>query len=133
MSAFIVSKEHIDAIITYAIDNKISVYSISKKTRLYLTQIENANFVGQTLYTENFRSVNHRYRENEQVETYLFTRYKGTLTLTFPIFVKLLHCLEYQSCEHEEWETSEAKHFISEFISSGCRELPGYEEAPWGL
>ena len=45
--------------------------------------------------------------------------------------LKALDCYEYQSCEHPEWETSEAFEFCRAMrnLLIGC--LPGYDAAQW--
>ena len=45
--------------------------------------------------------------------------------------IKLVHCYEYQSCEHDGWETSEAHRFTTALLSSLEHSLPGYDDAPW--
>lgn len=47
--------------------------------------------------------------------------------------LKCIHCLEYQSCEHDEWETSEAKSALDTLAREIVGRLPGYSAAPWGL
>jgi hypothetical protein len=44
---------------------------------------------------------------------------------------KALDCYEYQSCEHAEWEDSEAKSFCDALRKRAGTKVPGYEEAPW--
>ncbi len=39
---------------------------------------------------------------------------------------------EYQSCEHPEWEGSEAHAFCRALKEEILASLPGYEDAPWG-
>lgn len=47
--------------------------------------------------------------------------------------LKCIHCLTYQSCEHEEWESSEANSALQALTSRVTHSLPGYDAAPWGL
>ena len=46
--------------------------------------------------------------------------------------IKACNCLDYQSCEHDGWEASEAKSFLDSLISAACHRLPGYDAAEWG-
>jgi hypothetical protein len=46
---------------------------------------------------------------------------------------KCVHCLRYQSCEHDEWESSEAHSFLQALSEMLAHRLPGYNAAPWGL
>jgi hypothetical protein len=96
--------------------------------------------IGQALLAENVRSVIFRYRQCEPVGPYRHVpTYVGavssevTRTLTALDVIKLAHCLEYQSCEHPEWETSWARAFLQSVVDAAVRELPGYDDAPWGL
>ena len=41
-------------------------------------------------------------------------------------------CYRYQSCEHPEWEASEAYGFVEALQAWAIRRLPGYEDAPHG-
>lgn len=47
--------------------------------------------------------------------------------------LKCIHCLNYQSCEHAEWESSEANSALQALTSAITHRLPGYSAAPWGL
>lgn len=45
--------------------------------------------------------------------------------------LKLVDCYEYQSCEHPDWDSSEAKRFCAALRSALIGSLPGYDDAPW--
>jgi hypothetical protein len=86
---------------------------------------------GQMLWDENFRSVNYRYTEEKSAPAYSFKR---NLQPIDPIVVlKQISCYEYQSCEHSDWESSEAKAFCSALQGKMISWLPGYDDAPWGV
>jgi hypothetical protein len=75
--------------------------------------------------------VNHRYHEKTPCPTYSFKRNVTPLT---PVeLLKAVDCLEYQSCEHEGWNKSEAKKECERLRAIATRNLPGYNEAPWGI
>lgn len=42
---------------------------------------------------------------------------------------KAIHSLEYQSCEHDEWESSEARRALDALQQALVRRLPGYSAA----
>jgi len=46
--------------------------------------------------------------------------------------LKSCDCFEYQACEAETWEASEAKAVIQALRRAAGRALPGYEAADWG-
>jgi hypothetical protein len=155
MSAFVLSKTHIDVLITAglrfasggrgpltwywpAIDADSDRGSwtsaelqeqANKRRRLLTTQT--AGRVGALLLAENRRSIDHRYDETEWEEPYLFEPAPGWQD---PVIVlKAIACYEYQSCEHPGWETSEAHAFCQALRARTISLLPGYDEAPWDI
>lgn len=100
-----------------------------------------ADQVGAMLAAENRRSVDHRYDENELEEFYVFTRYPGSgdrgsvgSPRLEPVqILKALSCYEYQSCEHPEWEQSEAHDFCQALRHAAINALPGYDDAAWEI
>jgi hypothetical protein len=106
MSAWIVSKEHIDRIVSAAV--AADVISVAA-----------ANAAGRMLWRENLLSVSHRYPsdtgngdrpgpidfKDSDVDTYVW---EPTDIITGNALRKTLACLRYQSCEHDGWPTSEA-------------------------
>jgi hypothetical protein len=97
--------------------------------------------LGQLLVNENVRSVLHRYPEAidsgevpgpaehywERLYRFRRRRYRPTAVEA----LKAVRCYVYQACEHDEWETSEAKQFCDALAWTLVRSLAGYEEAPW--
>jgi hypothetical protein len=49
------------------------------------------------------------------------------------VILKAIACLEYQSCEHPDWATSQARRFCLELRDHCVERLPGYQQAPWAL
>jgi hypothetical protein len=47
--------------------------------------------------------------------------------------IKAADCLDYQSCEHPEWDKSEAKQLLDAIRAAAISKLPGYEEAEWAI
>lgn len=160
MSAFVVSRHHIDALLTaglyhvprYPGDSGGRVSWFAAQATEYeptlewyeahhreLTQ-ETAHAVGRMLWWENVRSVGYRYPDGElpgpvglttgEVEAYVFNNLSG---YPDPVDVlSLIACYEYQSCEHPDWHTSEAAAFCDGLRRYTIRRLPGYDDAPWG-
>lgn len=98
--------------------------------------------VAQMLYEENVRSLRARYPDTTVSEwrgdspAPEFTArdipslfYVG---VNWVQVIKSCHCYEYQSCEHAEWEHSEAHAFISALMECAVHHVPGYEDAEWG-
>jgi hypothetical protein len=123
MSAWIVAKAHIDALLTSAIFRSGASFTP--------TRIENADKIGSMLWAENHKSVNFRYKDKQTAPPYTFKRRAVPLT---PVEVlKAIDCLEYQSCEHKGWKASEAKAWLDQFRAHTIGQLPGYNDAPWGI
>jgi len=116
-----VSKGTIDSIVRYSLENKMLGYGIP----------DTPEELGDVLWKENFRSVNFRYQERNKIPKYTYNPGKD---LSYVEFIKLLKCLDYQSCERKDYEKSKAFMYIRVLCWRANRyELPGYEEAPWGL
>ena len=118
MSCFIVSKKHIDSM-------------VSKTDRATTREQKTLNKLGQILWDENRKSVSHRYSEQTDFDTYKYESPEKELT---PIeVIKLCHCYNYQSCEHPKWEGSKAQN-LSQNIEDNCIYLiEGYDNAKWAI
>jgi hypothetical protein len=49
------------------------------------------------------------------------------------VIAKQIAHYEYQSCEHDEWEASEAHALCRALADALLCSLPGWTEAPWGI
>jgi hypothetical protein len=49
------------------------------------------------------------------------------------VIAKQIANYEYQSCEHDYWDSSEAHAFCRALADGLLRSLPGWEAAPWGI
>ncbi|MGF6227973.1 hypothetical protein QFZ27_001928 [Inquilinus ginsengisoli] len=135
MSAFVVDQEHIDELVSAAIDLEIRARLATDRSRQQVNH-ENAGDFGRMLWAENVRSVIHRYRlsgteeaaEYESaVEAYRF----AWRTVPLGRAAKRLACFEYQACECDDWEESLAYDFGSQMTRALIAKFPGYAEAPW--
>jgi hypothetical protein len=134
MSAYIVSNTHINALVTFAIDARVSFYFANERTEI---TARNAAEIGRALMDENVRSVATRYRsgitreEQTAGNDYLFKRFNTPLT---PVeAIKACHNLSYQSCETDDWEATKAHRILDAIQDKAVTQLPGYEKAPWGI
>lgn len=152
MSAWIVSREHINVIIhagleagqEYHSDLRWKSQDQSTPTvengltdeghwgRYRALNHQTADVVGQILLSENVRSVNYRYNEETVEELYTYQRPRTTTWGPVEV-IKAIHCLNYQSCETDDWEQSEAFTFLEALTSNLLHRLPGYDGAPWGI
>ena len=104
---------------------------------------ELATLYANTLYQENIRSVRARYPSDTWDELpgpcvkplhLLVTsadRSNRALRLKPIAILKMLDCLNYQSCETDDWRDTVAFRLLECIRSAAIRTLPGYEDAPW--
>lgn len=140
MSAFVVNKSHINALIHAGMAVQYPPMSWYHEGQRYILNDETADQVGQMLLDECVHSVSYRY-EGEGIASlpgpcnaewlipfeYHFTDKRPTPLQT----LKLISCYEYQSCEHPEWKASQAKAFCAALRDSTISRLPGYGDASW--
>src|SRR5581483_1758883 len=139
MSAWIVSKRHIDVLVNAALQfpaygSKLR-FAIKERKPLPTDHMrgepwgptsirsfreimrevtrENASDVGALLWAENVKSYDHRYdgryKEDHPTEAYVFKQISSRLE---PLVVlRALASYEYQSCEHPGWTSSAAYSF----------------------
>src|SRR5882724_12430426 len=141
MSAFVVSKKHIDVLVHAGLrygrqytlrwrvgddpawtgDYEAHCAAIQTQTR-ELTH-ETANRVGAMLWHENMVSVDHRYQDHAPNDRAVYRHREACLE---PVGVlKLIDCYEYQTCEHDGWEASEAHAFCQALRKAAIHALPG--------
>ena len=146
MSAFIVSRQHIAYLIEAA-------EQIARRNRTHFRWFhdgtwhtlgedhDTADRIGQCLWCTNVASVLYRYPQDTPQtapgpigETYYYGRHRPTPIAWNPVQVlKAVHCFDYQSCEHPEWEASEAYSIVKAIEHDAMRALPGYDDAAWGI
>jgi hypothetical protein len=134
MSAFIVNHKHIDALVSAMLDAHMSYWD--GHNRVYVTRA-NAEEIGRILLEENVRSVLYRYGgrigddEKQAAASYCFVY---ALRSRSPVqIIKAVHCLDYQSCETTDWETTLAWRICQALLSNTTSRLPGYEAAAWEI
>ena len=120
MSAFLCSNYHITVLATYA-----------QRTNSFHNG-ESIEAIGHILHTANLQSVNYRYQEHSTT-TFTVDR-RALVCRVFAIqIIKAARCLNYQSCEHPDYENSQACRILRDIIADAMCELPGYDEAQWEL
>lgn len=131
MSAYLVDYKTIQALVQFAARPEYgSPASYYWNGERFL--ITDESQIGQILWSENNRSVNYRYDEQKPNPNYKHTH---SYRLTPPPLhiIKLCDCLDYQSCETPDWNTTEAHAVLQYIRERAIHELPGYEDAPWGV
>ena len=129
MSAFIVSNVQINALVRFASINDIRFCCNFTGKRLVVSGNEDA--IAKLLLDENVRSVNFRYQDSNEVGQIVYQIDAPILSAVQVI--KAAQCLDYQSCETEDWEQTNAKKLLDAIISTAITKLPGYDDAPWSI
>jgi len=154
MSAFIVSHDHIDALLTFARIHRVSYYvpqSICNKpggTRVDIN-IQTVTEVGRILLTENERSIYARYPDcrpggngnpgtiGEDAANYKYRDFSELHRLQKGVqcvwIMNGCRCFDYQACETDDYEESLARSIIEAIRDAAIRALPGTSDAPWEI
>ena len=141
MSAWIVSKAHIDFLVAAA-----RAFDIKATTRSgEVSAKEDPDKFGKILWDENHRSVNYRYDENKETPEYhydeRFDKFEFKSHTGLGFLEKAVGCYDYQTCECDDYKESVACEIlqnIDEAIDDTLHELsPELNAAskafPWGL
>jgi hypothetical protein len=149
MSCYFVDKEHIDVLVAAALAVRLDVpcKAIGSSGVGYTTILtpEDMQALGRALWSENLRSVTHRYRldRNDANDQVLSERagyvaalnaYRANWRVQVKSMIgvlKALDAFEYQSCDHPEWEASPARVVCDRLRYAIISRLPGYADAPW--
>lgn len=110
MSAWVVSKAHIDVLVNAAAQFEL------------IDNLREANTAGRLLWLENYRSVNFRYDEELEPIQYKINTMEDVFHAA--AILRVLDCYEYQSCEHPDWENSEAFVFCARLRVAALHRLP---------
>lgn len=140
MSAFMVSDEHINRIVTYATRvlaatteaGGVGLYYHGKQLPVTL---DDPQKLGELLYAENARSVGaqHYYRTDVATDQAQMWTYEQGHPVPTVAFLKLCACLEYQSCEGEDYYETLAWKVLAALMFKAIRHLDGYPEAEWSV
>lgn len=153
MSAHIVSKRHIDHIVSAALFGPQghfphwSGYFWNPETRSSFDPRHDPGALGRMLWSENVKSVAYRYQdstmdglpgpidfETSEVDTYTFTGRRSVNRPSGVAILKALDGFEYQSCEHPGWRNSPAYAFVQSLRKRLIATLDGYDEADtWSI
>lgn len=138
MSAWVVDRAHIDVLIAYGLStpaDKVRWRQADGEDgalRFGELTYANATEIGRLLWQENVASVCFRYESDtadEYAEVFDYVYRDPGHLLAHGEALRACHCLGYQSCEHDGWETSEAKAIIDALESKAAHSLAC---GPWG-
>lgn len=97
-----------------------------------------AQNIGTMLFEENRKSVAHRYPSEPSMasappyEWHEPCHVRWNESELVVQVLKTIVCLEYQSCEHPEWDSSPAARWLDRLRSEAITHLPGWDAAEWG-
>ncbi len=137
MSAFLVEEKLIGMLAAYAVDNDLIIYGV-----LHGKGFSDKAGVAECLAKANIDSINHRYPhhmdDNSEREDALYihacmdSAKTARIEQSSAIIAKSVDCLDYQSCEPDNWYESNAYKILTVIRNNLVRQLPGYEQAQWG-
>jgi hypothetical protein len=144
MSAYLCDSDHISAVVnagrlTYMRDSSTLVAYLTPESSRTVYEL---NTPQEALYSDllqtNLDSLAERYPDSPKISDWTDDEgaYRYDEKHKFPSVVaaiKGVQCYQYQSCEHDGWQTSGAKRYTDALISSLIAVLPGYETAAWGF
>lgn len=132
MSAFLVADAHINFIVDFA-NTALPKYNKLPGG----ASLSDPQGTGEILYKANVASVDYRYPADAGNAAPDWSwKPSGPIPATLENlvkFLKALDCLEYQSCEPNDWEESQAFKIIRALRGMAINSLPGYDSAPWGI
>jgi hypothetical protein len=140
MSAWIVSKAHIDLLVLAGTPHGPDKLHYQDGDKWVEARPENRDEIGQMLVMECVASVSYRYPQDSveagelpgPVEPYYVEPYTYTTrhTVLEPGEVlQLIACYEYQSCEHPGWESSAAADYCRQLFRKTAMT---FATGPWG-
>ena len=129
MSAFLVSDKHISEMLRFASQQDGTVHHDGKALDLRVPS--EAQKVGQILLDENYRSLNARYGHDPAAHDFQYEPFSLRPLMKAIEVVKLCHCYDYQTCETDDYYTSDAHTIVQAIQAQAIRSVPGYDEAEW--
>ena len=109
-------------------------YRLSGKLKENLLENEVLELLGQKLIDGNYTSVNFRYSENDKAPKFKYVPCQRRESVSLGQFLKYLACLNYQSCEPDDYYKNDDSVFwdIYNLERFGSSRVNGYEDATWG-
>lgn len=118
MSAWIVNKPHIDALVQALIEYRLIGPS-------------HATEIGRDLWAENHKSVNYRYGEAEKAPEYKF---EGVEAHVDPaVIARNIRCYWYQTCEHPDSPAYADNTLLAQLAAKLGEPDKGRDDIPWGI
>lgn len=154
MSAFVCSEDHFKALAIFAAARGNGFGGNSRVNPVYLDRLSDAEkqldgarlaeLYADILYDENLRSVGARYPNEgiddlpgfddkpDRIEITGYDMARPAYLRLKPVdILKMCDCLEYQSCETDDYRKTLGFKLLNKIRSAAICDLPGYEDAPW--
>lgn len=133
MSAFICTPKHINTIVSYAAHKQVALYLTNESGQRYRVRAErDPELIAECLTKANYDSVNFRYSENTEIPQGEYFPV-ATAFISPVAIIKLIDCLDYQSCEVSNWEDTDAAKILRTIKGTAIDNLPGYSDAAWSI
>jgi hypothetical protein len=145
MSAYICDPSHIGILAAFAVSERCAIREFEVMGEPVLV----AQAVARSLAKENIRSVAHRYPDDtdgnrpgpclkdaeiEEAAAIYAAYFLANPQHLPPVqILKLVHCLDYQSCETDDWRQTSAFKQLEWITTYAINRLPGYEDAMWSF
>jgi hypothetical protein len=140
MSAWIVSKAHVDLLVEAATSSPSDALRYVHSDEIKHCERTRRDEIGQMLIMENVASVSYRYPNDDvdagelpgPVNGYYLKPYAYEArgySMTPAEILNAVACYEYQSCEHPGWEQSEAAALCKALFRRAAMKLAS---GPWG-
>jgi hypothetical protein len=134
MSAFMLSKSHIDYMVSAG-----KLWGVQKDpTRWKDNSVSQSvcNEIGAMLWGENERSLQARYGDEPSGDASAY-RHRFTTAIDAVQVIKACHCFDYQACESEDYFDTKAAKWVAALKAEAVKHIPGfseaYERAEWGI
>lgn len=149
MSAFICGPDHFKVLAIFAASRAHGSLRVDPRYLKGCEKLEGydelklASAYADVLYAENVRSVLRRYPDDTEESapgpinkpTHIRVTGRDVCAAAFRLpavsILKMCDCLEYQSCETDDWEQTPAYRLLNAIRKAAIHALPGYDAAPW--
>lgn len=118
-------------------DYHISILAAAAANRYRCALSATPEQVGAMLFAANLASINARYPQDagDPCAPFKFDNRAliNALDMSGVAILKACQCFDYQACEVENYQATEAAVMISQIRASAISRLAGYDEAEWEL
>jgi hypothetical protein len=140
MSVMLIGDAAVHALLSYVIAKNLYLQHPTFPDRWQPIDKDDADSIGAKLIAINHRAYDNLYR-TEPVAAPRPYQFRFTTTINAPEtrsitaldVLKLCDFVEYQCCELDAWHGSYERGIIQSIRASSVQDLPGYQDAPWGL